>query len=89
MPRYFGAFMNTNQSEVLADKNIRLALAYGTDRQEIINKVLDGHGSIVNSPLVGDVIDINNEVKKYDFDTELAKQVLKETGWTSFFHMVI
>lgn len=81
MPRYFGAFMNTNRSELLADKNIRLALAYGTDRQEIINKVLAGHGGIVDSPLVSGVIDINKDVKKYDFDIELAQKVLKETGW--------
>jgi peptide/nickel transport system substrate-binding protein len=81
MPRYFSAFFNTNQSEILANKNIRLALAHATDKNELIQKVLSGNGTSVDSPLIGDVIDVNKDVKKYEFDLELAQKILKETGW--------
>src|SRR3989338_9162738 len=32
IPRYFAVFFNQNQSKTLSDKNIRLALNYGTDK---------------------------------------------------------
>jgi peptide/nickel transport system substrate-binding protein len=83
MPRYFSAFFNQNQNKFLSDKNIRLALAYGTDRQALIDTVLDGHGTIVDSPLIGNILDAGNDVKKYNYDFKLAQQVLDETGWKS------
>jgi len=81
MPRYFSAFFNSNQNEFLSDKNIRLALAQGTDRQALINKILGGHGTIVDSPLIGNILDVGNDVKKYDYDFKLAQQILDESGW--------
>ena len=81
MPRYFSAFFNSNQNEFLSDKNIRLALAHGTDRQALIDKILDSHGTIVDSPLIGNILDVGNDVKKYDYDFKLARQILDESGW--------
>ncbi len=82
MPRYFGLFFNQNQSKPLADKNVRLALNYATDRVSIINKAMDGNAFLINSPMMGGVLDINPNVRSYDYDLEKAKSVLQAGGWT-------
>jgi len=81
MPRYFALFFNQNQSKPLADKNVRLALNYGTDRVAIINKGMDGNAFLINSPMMGGVLDINSNVRSYDYDLEKAKSVLTAGGW--------
>ncbi len=81
MPRYFALFFNQNQSKALADKNVRLALNYATDRVSIINKAMDGNAFLINSPMMGGVLDINPSVRSYDYDLEKAASVLKAGGW--------
>lgn len=82
MPRYFSLFLNQGQSAPLADKNVRLALAHATNRVDIINKVLDGNAFLVDSPLLGGVLDINPNVPSYDFDIDLANRIFDASGWT-------
>lgn len=76
MPRYFGIFFNQDQSKFLSDKNIRLAVNYATNKDELIKKILDGKGKVVNSPIVSNVLDINNNVKTYPYDIEQAKKLI-------------
>lgn len=83
LPRYFATFFNQNQSTVLADKNVRLALAHATDKQALIDRILDGNGVLVNSPMIGGILDINPDVRVYDHDVDYAKRVLSESGWVS------
>ncbi|MEK7076197.1 MAG: ABC transporter substrate-binding protein [Patescibacteria group bacterium] len=81
LPRYFGVFFNQNESKILSDKNIRFALSYGTNKKDLINKILDGKGLEVNSPMIGEVLDIAGDFKKYDYDQEKAKKLLADSGW--------
>ncbi len=83
LPRYFAAFINQSQSKALADKNIRLALNYATDRKAILKRVLDDNGVIVNSPLIGGILDINPDVKSYEYDLDTAKKILAADGWAN------
>lgn len=80
MPRYYAAFFNQTQSKALADKNVRLALNEATDRVSIINTVLDGNAFLINSPMLGGILDINANVQTYDFDLDQATSVLKAGG---------
>ncbi len=82
MPRYFALFFNQTESVPLADKNVRLALNEATDRIEIINKDLGGNAFLINSPMMGGILDINTNVPQYDFDAAKATSVLKASGWT-------
>lgn len=82
MPRYYALFFNQTQSKALADKNIRLALNYATDRVHIINKAMDGNAFLINSPMMGGILDINPTVRTYDYDLAQAQSVLKAGGWT-------
>jgi peptide/nickel transport system substrate-binding protein len=84
LPRYFAIFFNQNQSKPLSDKNVRLALSYATDKKEILNKVLSGNGTIVDSPLLPGIIDLpssKDDFQRYDFDAEKAKKILDDAGW--------
>ena len=76
LPRYFAVFFNQNKSVILSDKNIRLALSHATDKNALLEKVLGSRGLAIHSPMVGGVLDIPNNVKKYDYDLELAKTIL-------------
>ena len=82
LPRYFGVFFNQNQNKQLADKKVRLALNYATNKNEIIKKILDGKGTIVDSPLLPGIIDIPDSDTKYGFDIEKAKSLLDDAGWS-------
>jgi peptide/nickel transport system substrate-binding protein len=82
MPRYFGVFFNQNQSKLLSDKNIRLALAHATDKEALVRNILENQGVIVHSPMIGLVFESNQEIKKYELDQQKAKDLLKESGWS-------
>lgn len=82
LPRYFAVFFNQNKSAVLSDKNVRLALNHATDKNTLLEKTLDGRGVTVHSPMTGGVLDIQNNVKKYEYDLELAKTILETAGWS-------
>lgn len=81
MPRYFGIFFNQNQSKILSDKDVRLALAYGTDKTSLIQEILDGNGVSINSPILPSLLGDNANIKKYDYNPELASSKLKDAGW--------
>ena len=81
MPRYFAVFFNQNQSSILSDKNVRLAINYGVSKENIISQVLSGNGAVVDSPMIGEVIDMPNGVKRYEYNPERALKLLAEAGW--------
>ena len=66
----------------LRDKQVRLALAYGTDKQKIIDVVLLGLGepgiALVPSGL-GDWF--NNSIRDYEYNPDLANHMLDEAGY--------
>jgi len=41
LPRYFAVFFNQDKSKTLAEEKVREALNYGTDKKEIVNKILN------------------------------------------------
>ncbi|MFQ6050027.1 MAG: ABC transporter substrate-binding protein [Candidatus Paceibacterales bacterium] len=85
LPRYFAVFLNLNPpaggSKVLAEKEIRKALNYGTDKNEILNKVLSGYGEIVQSPILPNIYGFKKPSGEYRFDIEKAKEILEKAGF--------
>lgn len=64
-----------------SDNNVRLALKYAFDRQELVDKILAGHGSVANDNPIGPAnryFFADMEAKTYDPDK--AKFYLKEAG---------
>jgi len=81
LPRYFAIFFNQSKSKPLSDKNVRMALAYATDKNEILKNVLDGNGTIVDSPMLPGILNIPDSAPKYGFDLNNAKKILDDSGW--------
>lgn len=51
LTRVFGIFFNQNNKEILAHKALRQALDISIDKQDIIDSVLMGYGSVATEPL--------------------------------------
>ena len=81
LPRYFAVFFNQNHSKQLSDKNVRLALNYATNRNNLVEKILNGNGIVVNSPMLPGIIDIPELSSKQEFNVELAAKNLEDAGW--------
>jgi peptide/nickel transport system substrate-binding protein len=63
------------------DKRVRQAIAYAIDKGEIVDVVLFGLGSPATGPYVPNTWVYNPDVKKYDYDLNKSKKLLKEAGW--------
>lgn len=68
--------------EALRDRNVRLALAHATDKQQIIDVVLLGLGS-PGLTLVPDGLGVfyNSDIQDYEFDLAKANDILDEAGY--------
>lgn len=77
--QYLG--LNTKDSK-LADVKVRQAIAYGIDRQAIVDQLLDGHAELINTPMVPTLWSYPKEgLVEYTKDNEKAKELLKEAGY--------
>ena len=70
-----------NDRPYFKDKRVRQAMMYAIDRQGIVNSILGGQATLVNSPIIGPAWMGQPEFNKYAFDTAKAKSLLKDAGW--------
>lgn len=77
LPRMFGLFFNKNK--IFEDKNVIQAINKAIDKQDIVNQVLEGYGSIINNPIPEIIFkDAENE---NNFSLEEANSILEKAGW--------
>ena len=81
LPRYFAVFFNPNESDILDDKDIRKALNYGTNKQEIIEKALLGQGQVISSPILSEIFNYELPAEIYEYDLEKAKEILDKNSF--------
>ncbi|MFE5323756.1 ABC transporter substrate-binding protein [Paenibacillus sp. NPDC056579] len=67
--------------ERFPDKKVRQALAYAIDRQMIVDQLMPGAGELQDGPYSTSHPYYDKNVKKYAYDPEKAKQMLKEAGF--------
>jgi peptide/nickel transport system substrate-binding protein len=66
------------------DANVRKALKYGINRQELVDKVLQGHGRVGNDTPIGPANQyFNDEMEQLAYDPDKAKHYLKQAGMDS------
>lgn len=66
------------------DNNIRLALKYGVNRQELVDKILFGYGSPGNDhPIGSGQRYFNSELPQTEYDPDQAQFYLKKAGLTN------
>ncbi len=79
--QYSSIFFNQTNAKILSDKDIRLAINYLTDKDQIIKNALFGNGQKSSSPIPPVFQDYNSQIKNYAFDLPYANSLLEKDGW--------
>ena len=73
-----------SQTAPFNDANVRRALKYGINRQEMVDKILLGHGQVGNDTPIGPANQyMNTEMEQLAYDPDKAAFYLKEAGLDS------
>ena len=70
----------TKPHMILGDQRVRQAIAYGINKQRIIDKLLFGKARPGTSELNAGYFECKN-IQPYPYDPEKAKKLLEEAGW--------
>ncbi len=65
-----------------ADKKVRQAISYAINKEEIISGVLLGLGKPATGPYKPGTWAYNENVQKYSYNPEKARELLRAAGWT-------
>jgi peptide/nickel transport system substrate-binding protein len=68
------------------DKNVRLALNYGIDRNAIVKLAYSGHATVGTSYMPYKMLYWNSSLKPYPYDLEKAKAYLAKSKWPKGFN---
>lgn len=77
LPRIFGVFFNQNQATIFAKREVRRALDLSLNKDRIVESILAGYGTVINSPLPPNVAKNNDS----EYSIEKATLILEENGW--------
>jgi peptide/nickel transport system substrate-binding protein len=61
--------------------NFRKAIAFGIDRQRMVNNIYRGLGAVQNSPISVQSPYYDSTIKGYEYNPKLAKELLKKEGF--------
>ncbi|ABN52144.1 MAG TPA: peptide ABC transporter substrate-binding protein [Hungateiclostridium thermocellum] len=75
----FVAFNLSNK--ILKEREVRTAIAYAVDREQIISSILPGEAVASDLPVIPDTWLNDTNVVSYERDVEKAKQILSDAGW--------
>jgi len=81
-PGYFAVFFNQEKTKILAEKNVRLAINYLTDKDELVKTVLENNGQKTDTPLPPTIKEYDAQPKIYGFNPVYANTILDNSGWT-------
>ncbi len=85
LPRIFGVFFNQNQAPVLANKAVRQALNMSISKSLIVQEVLAGYGTTIDSPIPVGLIPAATSTSgssTYSSSTvAAARAILVKDGW--------
>ena len=70
-----------NNHPIFSDKNVRWALAYAIDRKSIIERIVFGMGSLIQSHIFQKSKYYNTDLPFIPYDPVKTKQLLSEAGW--------
>jgi peptide/nickel transport system substrate-binding protein len=82
LSRIFGIFFNKTNNKILAEQSVIEAINKALDREIIINEVLNGYGTIINSPIPENIF--KNDVELDSFKNshlDEARNILQKSGW--------
>lgn len=80
-PGYFAVFFNQEKNKALTEKNVRLAINYLTDKDELISAALKNNGQKTETPIPSNLKEYNSQTNIYKFDPNYANTILTNSGW--------
>ncbi|RXJ01137.1 peptide-binding protein [Anaerobacillus alkaliphilus] len=69
------------QNPLFQDTKVRQALTHAIDREEITETILEGRAQVAHAPVSPLSWAYNDNVPKFEFNPEKAKELLAEAGW--------
>jgi peptide/nickel transport system substrate-binding protein len=82
-PAFNVAYVTINQAVKPFDNPlVRQAVAYGLDRAGVVKSFYAGRGTVANEFMPPEVVGYSKTVKKYPYNPEKAKQLLRQAGLT-------
>jgi len=80
LPQYSALFFNQDRNVVLADDNIRVALAKSLDRNRILRETLTNEGNVMYGPLLNGFPGYDNTFQSHTYAIDEANALL-DTSW--------
>jgi peptide/nickel transport system substrate-binding protein len=82
-PAFNVAYVGFNQKKKPLDNiKVRQAIAYGLNRQEVVDNFYGGRGEVAKEFMPPEVVGYADDVTEYEFDPAKSKQLLQEAGLT-------
>ncbi len=69
------------KNPLFKNRKIRQAISFAINKNEIVEGVLLGLGTVATGPYRPDMWYYNKNVRKYPYNPEYAKKLLKDAGW--------
>lgn len=79
--RIYAVFLNTND-KILKDKNVRMAVNYAINREELLAKLLDNEGKVAVGPIPPGLLGSSPNIDGYSYLPLKTKEILEKSGWT-------
>ncbi len=77
LPQVTAIFFNEERNELLADDDVRQALAQAIDKDRIVADVLDGFGQVIHGPILPDQLGYHENIAQQEYDPEAAMSLLE------------
>lgn len=71
------------RNPLFEDKRVRQALTHALNREEMVEVILEGNGEVAHSPGLPLLWAFNEDVPKFEYNPEKAKELLAEAGWVN------
>jgi len=81
LPRIFGIFFNSNNNKIFNDPSIISAINKTIDRQDIVDQVLGGYGSIIFNPVPEKIVPNTSKPIFNNSKVDEARLILDKAGW--------
>jgi peptide/nickel transport system substrate-binding protein len=83
LPSFGYTFLGYNlKIPLFSEKNVRIALDYAINKDEIIKMIFFGLAKPLTGPFVMDSWSYNSEIAPREFSVEKAKDLLRQSGWS-------
>jgi peptide/nickel transport system substrate-binding protein len=87
LPRIFAVFFNQNQAPIFSNKEVRRALDAAIDKKKIVEEVLGGYGTKIESPIPPGILKTQkgdltaNGEGEAGADKKSPREILESDGW--------